>query len=450
MPGEITLRPFFSNNTEMSGKKILIIAHFYDPCNVIASHRPKSCALALKEAGYEPVVLTRHWKGTENNWSEFLGEDTSPVKEQLRDGVRVISAPYRSTFLYKLTTWRVFAKSRIVRICAEWIGSVFGQIEIDRDVVSNYYQTADELLKKETFSLILVTCNPNSGVKLAAKLSRRNKVPWVADFRDLWDIDVQLKDQSQVAMVTKIRFFFVHKFMVKWLRSAKHLLVCNETYIPYLNGLLPQLPVTLVKNGFEKKLFNAHPASTVSTDTFTVLCLGTLHLQQDLQTFANGFALFIKEHPAARIRLKFLGAKVNPLVGAKIEALFPTEYLVVTEFVERKDAVQELQQAQVVYYPVWPAYWGIYPGKIFEYLGAKKTILLAPNDHGILEKTLTETNAGVIADTPSDCARQLSLWYAEWEQTGTLNYQGNNAVIETYTREHQAAIFVELIKQLTH
>ncbi|MES2555994.1 MAG: hypothetical protein V4604_07585 [Bacteroidota bacterium] len=432
----------------MSGKKILIIAHFYDPCNVIASHRPKSWALALKAAGYEPVVLTRHWKGTENNWNELLGEDKSPVKEELRDGIRVISTPYKSTFLHKLTQWRVFAKSRIIRVFAEWMGSVFGQIEIDRDVVSNYYHTANELLKKESFSLILVTCNPNNGVKLAAKLSHRNNVPWVADFRDLWDIHVQLKDQSQVSSVTKARFFFVHRFMKKWLRSASHLIVCNETYIPYLNGLLPQLPVTLVKNGFEKDLFNQHP-DTTSTDTFTVLCLGTLHLQQDLQTFASGFELFLKEHPTARIRVKFLGAKVNPLVGANIETLFPQEYLTVTEFTGRKEAVKELQQAQVVYYPVWPSYWGIYPGKIFEYLGAKKTILLAPNDHGILEKTLAETNAGVIADTPRDCANQLSLWYTEWEQTNTLNYNGNDAVIETYTREYQATIFVELITQLT-
>ena len=431
----------------MSGKKILIIAHFYDPCNVIASHRPKSWALALKAAGYEPVVLTRHWKGTENSWKEFLGEDKAPLKEELRDGIRVISLPYKTTFLHKLTQWSVFAKSRMVRVFVEWIASVFGQIEIDRDVVSNYSQPANELLQKEAFSLILVTCNPNCGVKLAARLSRRNNVPWVADFRDLWDIDAQLKDPSQVMVSNKIRFFFVHRFMKKWLRSARHLIVCNETYIPYLNKLLPQLPATLVKNGFEKNLFEQSPS--VTGDTFTVLCLGTLHLQQDLQTFASGFGLFLEEHPDARIRLKFLGAKVNPLVGAKIEALFPREYLTVTGFVGRKDAVAELQQANVVYYPVWPAYWGIYPGKIFEYLGARKTILLAPNDYGILEKTLAETNAGVIADTPRDCADQLGLWYEEWERTGTVGYRGNDAVIETYTREHQATIFVELITQLT-
>ena len=434
----------------MSGKKILIIAHFYDPCNVIASHRPKSWALALKAAGYEPVVLTRHWKGTENNWSEFLGENTAPVNEQIRDGIRVISVPNKSTFLYKLTQWRVFAKSRIVRVLAEWMGSVFGQIEIDRDVVSNYYNTANELLKKEAFSLILVTCNPNNGVKLAAKLSKHNNVPWVADFRDLWDIHAQLKDQSQVSIITKIRFSFVHKFMVKWLKSAKQVIVCNETYIPYLKGLLPQLPVTLVKNGFEKDLFNAFQVTPSSKENLTILCLGTLHLQQDLQTFASGFQLFLKEYPNASIQLKFLGAKVNPLVGAEIERLFPKEHLIVTEFVGRKDAILELQQAHVVYYPVWPAYWGIYPGKIFEYLGAKKNILMAPNDHGILEKTLRETNAGIIKDTPQDCADQLAVWYNEWEQTGTLTYQGNDAEIATYTREYQATVFVELITQLTN
>jgi glycosyltransferase involved in cell wall biosynthesis len=428
----------------MESKKILIIAHFFDPCNVIASHRPKSWAVALKQAGYEPVVLTRHWTGKENNWTEFLAENTAPQTEKQIDGIRVISLPYKKTFFHRL----ISGKSRILRVAVELFASMLGKIDPERDTHANYLKPANELMQREQFGLILVTCNPNIGVKLGAKLSENSNVPWIADFRDLWNINVQLKDQSQLPFTEKVRFLFYDRFMAKWLKRADHIIVCNETYLPYLNRLVPKTAKTLIKNGYEESMFEQYPDTSSQTELFTILCLGTLHLHQDKRTFAEGLKAFLQEKPQAKICVKFLGVKVNPLVGKEVENLFPKEVLVTTEFIRREDALRELKAAHVLYYPVWPDYWGIYPGKLFEYLGAKKNLLIAPNDHGIIEKTLNETKAGVIAGTAGECHRQLVVWYEKWEQNHTLPYHGDHHAIAHYTREYQSAILIDLLTKM--
>ena len=49
-------------------------------------------------------------------------------------------------------------------------------------------QAARELLKRETFDVILATAPPPSAHRLAAHLGREFNVPWIADFRDPWGV----------------------------------------------------------------------------------------------------------------------------------------------------------------------------------------------------------------------------------------------------------------------
>ena len=305
-------------------------------------------------------------------------------------------------------------------------------------------------MQKEAFALILVTCNPYTGAPLAARLSKSTGVPWIADFRDLWDVSAQKTTDSSVSFADRIRFMFYNKTMFKALKSAQHIVVCSEAFIPFFEQHLPDINTTIVKNGFEAHLFDEYPDTSKSNEVFTILCAGTLYVQQDKKTFADGVKAFLLEVPDARLRIKFMGIRVNPAVCAEIESLFPASILETTEFVDRTTALKALKHAHVLFYPVWKGYYGIYSGKLFEYLGARKNILIAPNDTGTLEQLLIETSAGAFPSTAQECKEQLLTWYTEWKNTGTLSYHGNEEAIERYTRESQGELFVQLVtKTLT-
>ncbi len=81
--------------------------------------------------------------------------------------------------------------------------------------------------------------------------------------------------------------------------------------------------------------------------------------------------------------------------------------------------------------------------KVYDYLAAKKFILLTPNDEGTLQKIIRETNSGAICDTEKDVLETLETAYSEWQQTGMLACNSSN--IEKYSRKEQAKRLATLI-----
>ena len=92
----------------------------------------------------------------------------------------------------------------------------------------------------------------------------------------------------------------------------------------------------------------------------------------------------------------------------------------------------------------WKGWKGIYSGKIFEYLGAKKNILIAPNDGDVLEKLINYTNSGKLANTPQEMTAILSNWYSQWKRH-EIEYHGIDKRINEFTRESQAEKVLQLL-----
>jgi len=81
---------------------------------------------------------------------------------------------------------------------------------------------------------------------------------------------------------------------------------------------------------------------------------------------------------------------------------------------------------------------GIYTGKVFEYLGARRPILVIPRTEGVLDELMEETGAGVAASSEEELIMLLAKWYDEFLTTGSLKYRGKEEAISKYTREQQA------------
>ena len=87
------------------------------------------------------------------------------------------------------------------------------------------------------------------------------------------------------------------------------------------------------------------------------------------------------------------------------------------------------------------------PGKIFDYLGARKNIIIAPSDNDVMEKLVKETGAGITADSVGEFVHALEGLYREWKESGTIRYKGKQEAIEYYTRENQTSILArEILK----
>ena len=91
-------------------------------------------------------------------------------------------------------------------------------------------------------------------------------------------------------------------------------------------------------------------------------------------------------------------------------------------------------------------YKGFCPGKVFEYLAAKKNILIAPADGDLTDSIIAETKAGRSVQTVEEMEEYLCQKYQEWLQHGTLSYGGIPEKLNKYSRKNQNMILVDRLK----
>jgi glycosyltransferase involved in cell wall biosynthesis len=111
----------------------------------------------------------------------------------------------------------------------------------------------------------------------------------------------------------------------------------------------------------------------------------------------------------------------------------------------KQQAIEILQQSDVLLATSYENLKGVYPVKMFEYFACRKPVLLCPGDGDEMETFVKETNCGYVANTVDECYRVL-----EMQVIDKLNGQKHPLVInsskaEVYTRMHQAGVLAQLL-----
>ena len=92
---------------------------------------------------------------------------------------------------------------------------------------------------------------------------------------------------------------------------------------------------------------------------------------------------------------------------------------------------------------------GNLPGKIFEYLYARRPILLIGYEHGVAARLVWERGAGLVSNAPERIRDQLKAWIED-KQAGRLNSL-DPSVSRDLSRDHQfrklEEIFVRVLNE---
>ena len=88
---------------------------------------------------------------------------------------------------------------------------------------------------------------------------------------------------------------------------------------------------------------------------------------------------------------------------------------------------------------------GMYPGKVFEYFGARRPILCVPGDDGILDDLIRTTRTGVSCETPEGVAIFLADAFAQWQKRGRVDYEPDERAVAEYSRAVQSGRMAELL-----
>lgn len=423
-------------------KKVLILTYYYPPYTGIEGNRPASWVKDFPKYGLNPIVVTRQWAaGQQKTWDDYIQEYGSGVEKKETGDATIFRLPHRYRPLFKKH------RSNLLSPVVYWGYKLFGGFHIDTDAYYSFKAFLEDLLSKEKVDLLLVTSPPLNVVELGVHLSEKFSIPLVVDFRDSYN-NLLLNRNQVFSFKEKVENYLLKRHVQNWLKSISLITAVSK---PVLHLVDPenQVPHQLIYNAFEESLFTPETqAAPRETLKFTITILGNLYPKQDIDFMVQGFSQFLSRVPAGEVLIQFIGLAMQTEVVAKIEAGLPAGSYLITERMLREEALKYTADTNVFYYLGWRGYQGIYSGKIFEYLGARKNILIAPNDFDVLDEFITETSAGKLGQTPEEMTDALLTWYQEWKANGYLQYMGKEEVISSYTRENQTRILAERLNEI--
>ena len=429
-------------------KRVLVITYYWPPVGGSGVQRWVKFAKYLPSEGWQPVIYTPS-NPDMGSVDESLLSDIPAKAEIIK---RPIFEPYG---IYRKLTGSKGqikiesnpgsdGKKSLLKRISLWIRSNFFMPDPRCLWIGPSIRFLKKYLKEHPVDIIVSTGPPQSMHLIARGVSLATGIPWIADFRDPW---------------TKI-FYFKHLKLSRWARR-KHFeleqkVLDDATAIVAVSPLvqadfaeMTSTPVHLVTNGYDESDY----IDAVKPDCgFNVVHTGLLtaegnpvELWRVLGERCRSDAEF-----ASSFKLTLAG-KTDGAVLESIRQAGLAEYMTDLGYIDHNKAVQQQRKASVLILPIReePETKAILPGKLFEYLAARRPILGVGTGEGAMSVVLKETGAGRIFDWDDSAGISKyvdSLWNA-FKAGGVMI---PDADIDKYSRRMTTRKMVELFNSLIH
>ncbi len=394
-------------------KRVLLITRAFYPLNASGAHRPAKLAKYLPDFGWTPVVLCPDW--TPESSPQYY--DSSLAARP--DVCRTIRVPYPKEPKGRL--------GRALRRMAETIWPYRAPFGFARRLLS----AADTVVRKERFHALWSTYTPGLTHYVAGRAAKRHGIPWVADFRDLPDIDLRgFQLQRHV------------KGEVRACRNASALVTVSTPLAEVLQSR-HRAPLHVIPNGFDPQDF-PEPQDRVS-DRFTVGYYGTVTAYEDPTPLFGALDRLSDQGKVdlQDFRLNFFGSRPERI--SELSGRFRCREVVdVHPRVPYGEMIRLQQETTVLLLLSTSIHKGVTTGKVFDYLGVGRPVLDVPGGD-VTTDLLADTDAGVSASDVGEVTRALKMWYDEWKSSGTVAFRGRPDAIRRYSRREQAGQLARIL-----
>lgn len=298
-------------------------------------------------------------------------------------------------------------------------------------------------LKGHPVDAIVTTGPPHSVHLIGQKLHQATGIPWVPDFRDPWTRMYYLK----YLPMTPATWRRLRAQEQGVLDSCSAVLACTP---PVQEEFRAQTatPVACITNGFDEEDF-ACPAPE-GDGLFNIVHTGLFAADGNPLTLWKVLGEMAAEDPQfkEKLRLRLVGKVDREVLDAIADAGLAA-HVVATGYCDHLAAVREQRAATLLLLPLRndPEYRPILPGKLFEYLAARRPVLGIGQADGAMARVLASTGAGITADWADAAAMRMFIGNA-WKQYGEGIVPATSGDIGPYTRRATTHELAELLSQV--
>jgi glycosyltransferase involved in cell wall biosynthesis len=394
--------------------KVLIVSFAFPPSNVIGAVRVGKLARYLDHRGHDVRVLTtdvvedrslpleisrervfyteyrerRHW--IDRVVRLLRGRTALPAEGRHEDAPPQDGAQPRS--LQQTLRRHYFGLIHIPDMRADWVWTA---IPAGRRLISEW--------KPE---IIFASAPPNTGLMVASRLARTHKVPWVADFRDLWVDNPYYSEPGWRKRIDAI-------LEPRILRRAAGLVTVSPIWAEQLRRRHGK-DVTVVYNGYAEEDFPPLALRADPGGILTIRYMGSIYRGfRDPSALFSAIAL-LPDQLRTRINVEFFSdagdVVLNAAAAHRVENVVVVKPLVPYR---RALALQMEADVLLLLQSSDQRDEGNLPAKLFEYLYARRPILFIGYERGIAARLVIERRAGLVSNSPEQIRDQLRRWFED-------------------------------------
>ena len=426
---------------------ILIVSYLFPPRGGVGVQRITKFVKYLPENGFQPIVLTVQKPGGS------VSQDETTLDEIPRDVHVIRTKSFEPYHIYRALGGKRSQDAPSFRGELVAGGTKRGLLsrlyfEYQRrylipDPKIGWFKpalkAADGIFDKYSPKIILSTSPEATAHLIALKLSKKFKVPFIADFRDPWISGFYSLNRLKRALEKDVAL------EREVLENAESVIVVMKSYI---DGFLKNHPdinpekFRIIPNGFDESDYeNLQPGEFTK---FTLAHTGSIYHQRSPVPLFEAVKVFLENNPDAKDKFNLLlMGKIDTSFLKIAEGMGISENITIEEFSSHYDALSVQLGADALLILSE----GMMTAKIYEYLRAKKPIIgIAPK--GELHHQIDDWGIGRAFEPKqvSEIAQFIENLYDNWsKKLHPIMTDFKTVDLKKYQRSYQAKQLAEIL-----
>lgn len=404
---ELTIQTGQERRTDAK-RRVLVVAYYFPPMGLSGVQRTLKFVKYLPDFGWQPTVLTVEPHG-------YFAHDESLLAELDGRDVNIVRTRAAGP-------GKVFARNETVKLPSERMRKFMSRVSDTFFIPDNKIgwkrravAAALAVHEKTPFDLVLATAPPFTDFLIGAEIKSHTGIPLVLDYRDAW---VEYPHKFYPTPLHKLRNVRLERHA---LRASSHVITTNrrvKELIIARHRFLTYNDIEIIPQGFDPEDFDGSYSQegVVPRNTRMRITYAGVFWEDRVPTyFLRALHSLFEERPELRSHIEalFIGKfrKENQRLVAELQL---GDVVTVVEYLPHRECVNNLLASDVLWMIVGDDVGS--PGKVYEYIGARKPILGCVPE-GFLRQTILE--AGGVVTPPDDvpaikhAIERLYLQYSE-------------------------------------
>lgn len=416
--------------------KILMITYYFPPYNAMGALRTGKTAKYLRELGHMVKVVSARDQPLAANLPVEIPESdivrtswlnlAKPAEMAVGGRSKVSGSGFESSG----RKGAILSKAKTV------YKSLFGFPDLQAGWYPKAVRAATKLAIEWKPDLIFASASPYTSLMAAKRVASKTGIPWVAEFRDLWTDNPYWEGP-------KWRLKLDRRLERSTLKTASAFVTVSE---PLANVLREKFgkPTEVVLNGFDPGDIPSPVKAPSSQDALEIAYTGLIVVgKRDPSPLLRAIARM----PKGSVRLCFYGKYLN-VVNELAEHFGCADSVEVHPAVPYAEALQIQRNADVLLLLLWdnPNDIGSFTGKVFEYMGSRRPVLVVGPRESVASQLIAERNAGFVSMDENEIQIQLQCWIEQKKSGGIADL--NPGASRGLTRKEQTQRLLDFLAGL--